>query len=296
MTTTIKTNFASDLRRFAFPTTGTFQELQNVLSTLYGPLSKKQVFNLQYRDDEGDFITVTNDIELLESFKFGLSGQPLRFTVSVVNKKKSLPVDLFNSWVMLLTEAKEQLTSQKETQEKNVTEIEQAIKEFHDIEEKIVLSKKMLPDIEEPAAIVVPIRDLVQVLSKEIAESMVELSSRIARLVTVDESSEEDTTHIKKVILQAENLAKESQKICNSLSDEAIQQVKTISSSTLQQVALDSNSIRSLLEIFYKSSEQPDLLLALSNDTLTECNSLSASTTEQCLSDAESIAEIIRSL
>ena len=304
---TLKTSLNSDIRRFTFSPDSSFQDLQQLLSKLYGKLEEGYFYKVKYQDDEGDYISITNDLELAEAFHFN-TKLPLRFYLSVDEKTASIPVELFKSWVMLFSEAKNQLTQAKENkkilQEPEIKEeFNEVIDEFHVIEEKIALTSNAILDdtdaeckvSEKRISLGLPVRELVQILSKEIAASMVELSSRIVDLIKVDENSE-NVEHVKNVLLQAEILACESLKICNSLSDEALQQVKSDSASILEKVSSDSQFIISLLENFYKSDEQPNILRSLSEQVLDSCGTLSSSTKDQCISDSDSIAQLIRDL
>jgi len=75
---TIKVSFKDELRRFPFEGSS-FEKLSSQLVCLLG-LNSLQGFSIKYRDEEGDMITMTSDLELREALK--VSNRLLRISIS----------------------------------------------------------------------------------------------------------------------------------------------------------------------------------------------------------------------
>jgi len=64
----VKVRFNDDVRRFTFPADGTFSLLQQKFSGLYSS-SLTGRFSVKYEDNEGEYITISNDEELQEAIR-----------------------------------------------------------------------------------------------------------------------------------------------------------------------------------------------------------------------------------
>jgi hypothetical protein len=76
----LKLQYKDDVRRTALKDTTTFAELFSFITEIYN--LKKDSLTLTYRDDDGDSIRITCDLELKEAFSFSLkTKQPLKIFV-----------------------------------------------------------------------------------------------------------------------------------------------------------------------------------------------------------------------
>lgn len=73
----VKSNFDGDIRRFVLPAEPTYSALFAHLSTAYGFAD----FQIKYKDDEGDLITMTNDPELNEAIITATENDILRLSI-----------------------------------------------------------------------------------------------------------------------------------------------------------------------------------------------------------------------
>lgn len=73
----VKSNFAGDIRRFVLPSTPEYSQLLAHLSTAYGISD----FQVKYKDDEGDLVTMTTDAELTEAIATAVVNDLLRLDI-----------------------------------------------------------------------------------------------------------------------------------------------------------------------------------------------------------------------
>ena len=93
----IKSHFGEDVRRFSFPSKGSFDDLQVIISKLYGFEGSELL--LQYVDDESDFVSISCTAELHEAISLCSSLLKLYISKRVVVMDENAP--LFNSWVLV---------------------------------------------------------------------------------------------------------------------------------------------------------------------------------------------------
>lgn len=152
----------------------------------------------------------------------------------------------------------------------------------------------------EPAKL--NIKELVQKLSREIAEELNQLSDSVAKIITGPEARK-----IQEDLNNTSSLVQDIIKECNSCSDYALNQVKTGSAGAVAQVEKDSrmildsvnlhsNSMSNMVAQFIQKEAQTALIAQLSSDISASSTSLSALTASKCISDAESIRDIVMGL
>jgi len=110
----IKASFNNEFRRFTFPTSGTFVDLTKTLGQIYG--LQDGSFNIQYQDDESDWIVISSDPELKTAFDFQKSAPVFKIlVVSKENDTRSVAnSSLEKPWKQWKKEAKERrLTGEK---------------------------------------------------------------------------------------------------------------------------------------------------------------------------------------
>jgi len=86
----IKLQHAEDIRRVTIDKPVSFAELVELAKSLFRD-ALPNPFILKYKDDEGDFITVTSDRELGEAFRLSQEQAILRITISGDEKKPAAP-------------------------------------------------------------------------------------------------------------------------------------------------------------------------------------------------------------
>jgi hypothetical protein len=69
----------NDLRRISLPDETTYIQLRNTLKSLFGGAALPQRFLIKYKDEEGDFLSITSEIEFAEAKK--LNPNMLRLTI-----------------------------------------------------------------------------------------------------------------------------------------------------------------------------------------------------------------------
>jgi len=82
MSIVVKSSVGSDLRRFSIPKEISMATLVNLLSKLYAlDISN---FKIQYKDEDGDLVWLTTDMEVLEAVRYALACNPpiLRLYIS----------------------------------------------------------------------------------------------------------------------------------------------------------------------------------------------------------------------
>ena len=313
MSIIIKTHFGGDIRRITFPTKGTYSELITTLEKLYGEPGEL-VYQVRYSDDEGDLITVTNDLELTDAIVFTGSNILRLF----IEKVKPSSFNFLNSWILLLSQTKQQIQEVLPT-----TKSQDVLEEFDILQKKIETCKivketiqspvepnndnlldsfVVLPAVAESKAVLykeefeatptgpVTVKDIISLLSQDIAKDMISLSSRVAELIS---TQEEQLSSLKEELLCAADLANKTLEDVNSLSNTSAGLVGDDVASILKLVSTNSDSIISVLKGVYLDREH---LAQLSSAISSECSSLSKATSNQCLSDAESIRAAIMNL
>jgi len=85
---TIKTTFENDIRRVTaeHPLT-TFLQLKELIKSLYGKILPEH-FAMKYKDDEGDLVTVSSNVELLEALSMCKESGVLKLQISRVEQQK----------------------------------------------------------------------------------------------------------------------------------------------------------------------------------------------------------------
>jgi len=87
----LKTNFEKDLRRFRVESkTFNHAQLQDLLQQLYG--KHQSNFVLKYQDEEGDMITIGNDLDLGEAFRWITERNRIENTTK--NQYKLVPLHI----------------------------------------------------------------------------------------------------------------------------------------------------------------------------------------------------------
>merc|ERR1712137_217680 len=164
-------------------------------------------------------------------------NRPVRLILSAVDSSTEVPVDLLKSWVKVVDEVKEQLSSSLES------ELDGAIQEFYEIKEKVEKVSQLVENVDTQQHIIVPttseeepvdatpsenvvtitpIRELVKILSADLAKDMIDLSSKMRDMVLSSKMEDSELSAIKKSMEQAELLASQSLSACRALSDEAL--------------------------------------------------------------------------
>jgi hypothetical protein len=83
---TLKVQFGEQLRRVSINAdNATYEEVYKLIKTLFKPALSGVLFSLSYRDDEGDNVVISSDIELKEAFNQTKNGV-LRLIVDVKGK------------------------------------------------------------------------------------------------------------------------------------------------------------------------------------------------------------------
>jgi len=152
----------------------------------------------------------------------------------------------------------------------------------------------------EPAKL--NIKELVQKLSREIAEELNQLSDSVAKIITGPEAEK-----VQEDLNNTSTLVYDIIKECNSCSDYALNQVKTCSDGAVAQVEKDSKMIldsvnfqsaamSSMVAQFLQKEAQTTLIAKLSSDISASSTSLSTLTASKCISDAESIRDLVMGL
>jgi predicted transcriptional regulator len=77
----IKFNLNNEIRRISVQKLPSFEEVSAILKRLYSKLSAEQSFVLQYKDSEGDVVTVSSNEELEEAFRNFSESNVARFVV-----------------------------------------------------------------------------------------------------------------------------------------------------------------------------------------------------------------------
>src|SRR4051812_6874353 len=77
----IKTSFFDDKRRFTLKGEFKLQHVLKMLSNIYPSIPSDHVV-LKYQDDEGDMITICNEVEFQDAVKFIGSSNVLNLQVS----------------------------------------------------------------------------------------------------------------------------------------------------------------------------------------------------------------------
>lgn len=311
MSIIIKTHFNGDIRRITFPSNGTYAELISTLEKLYGEPGEL-VYQVRYSDDEGDLITVTSDLELTDAVAF-TGPNILRL---FIEKVKPSSFNFLNSWILLLSQTKQQI--QEVLPSSNTQNV---LQEFDNLQKKIETCKIVQETIQAPVAesnlldsfVVLPtvaeakavlykeefeatptgpvtVKDIISLLSQDIAKDMVNLSSRVAELIS---SQEEKLSSLKEELLCAAELANKTLADVHTLSNASAGLVGDDVASILKLVSTDSDSIISVLKGVHLDREH---LAQLSSNISSECSNLSKATSNQCLSDAESIRAAIMNL
>eukprot|EP01088_Endostelium_zonatum_P017111 TRINITY_DN4895_c0_g1_i1.p1 TRINITY_DN4895_c0_g1~~TRINITY_DN4895_c0_g1_i1.p1 ORF type:complete len:290 (+),score=63.31 TRINITY_DN4895_c0_g1_i1:159-1028(+) len=88
-----KVKYGEDIRRLTFDEKPTFEELFKLLTELYKNTPELQNFTIKYVDDEEDFISLTNDREIIEAWNLatshGARDGTLRLVLTSTNSKDS---------------------------------------------------------------------------------------------------------------------------------------------------------------------------------------------------------------
>lgn len=83
----VKTCLGGDFRRFTVPRQVRLLSFVALLQKLYGYDTTRNELRMQYRDDEGDTISITSDDELAEAFRCVVSGGLLRLQLELVQSR-----------------------------------------------------------------------------------------------------------------------------------------------------------------------------------------------------------------
>jgi len=85
---TIKTTFENDIRRVTAeqPLTN-FLQLKELIKTLYGKILPEH-FAMKYKDDEGDLVTISSNVELLEALSMSKESGVLKLQIIRVEQQK----------------------------------------------------------------------------------------------------------------------------------------------------------------------------------------------------------------
>ncbi|PRP82320.1 hypothetical protein PROFUN_10392 [Planoprotostelium fungivorum] len=90
---TVKVTHKDQVRRSTIPVHTPYSEFKSRIGQLVGV--KHELFNLQYEDDEGDLISLTNDEDLREAYNVGSKSTSLRLRTILLNDK---PVNMAGGW------------------------------------------------------------------------------------------------------------------------------------------------------------------------------------------------------
>jgi len=90
MSIVVKSSIGSDLRRFSIPKDISMSTLVNLLSKLYA--LEVSNYKIQYKDEDGDLVWLTTDMEVLEAVRYALACNPpiLRLYISDQGVTQSL--------------------------------------------------------------------------------------------------------------------------------------------------------------------------------------------------------------
>jgi len=92
---TLKASFQADVRRVSVPIVSTYEQIKQTLTTLF---ELPQTFSIKYQDEDGDFITITSDLELTEAINLSKNKQPsmLRIFVDMISNPVNKMSDSLN--------------------------------------------------------------------------------------------------------------------------------------------------------------------------------------------------------
>ena len=293
----IKSHFGEDVRRFSFPSKGSFDDLQVIISKLYGFEGSELL--LQYVDDESDFVSISCTAELHEAISLCSSLLKLYISKRVVVMDENAP--LFNSWVLVQSlvnsppadvephECKKTL-EQIETLSQKVQTCKDLLKPLHESQEETPTGEiQGEPELKKKNP---RIKDLVLQLSKEVAADLISTSERISSLLktvqippSVESELVGDNSALALIL-----------KGCTILSNKVLADVHSNSTTTLDSVNKLSDLTSADLANLSSGVIVDKCLQKLREDTLSSCNELSSSTTAQCLSDSEDIRNLVMNM
>ena len=292
----IKSHFGEDVRRFSFPSKGSYDDLEAILTKLYGFEGSELL--LQYVGEESDLVSISCTTELHKAISRCSSLFKLYISKRVVVMDENAP--LFNSWVLVQS----LVNSPPVDVEPN--ECKKTLEQIETLSQKVQTCKDLLkplqvsqetptgetPGEEELTKKDPHIKDLVLQLSKEVTTDLISTSERISSLLktvqippSVESELVGDNSALALIL-----------KGCTILSNKVLADVHSNSTTTLDSVNKLSDLTSADLAKLSSDVIVDKCLQKLREDTLSSCNELSSSTTAQCLSDSEDISRLVMNM
>jgi len=284
MPLTVKTTKQEDIRRFTITDNASFEDLLRILNHLYPGFSDSLL--IKYKDDEGDFVTITSSEEFREAVRLSKTLKPVILRLELTSNDLMEDLD----WISISEPV-------QYCQEPKTPEVDNFDASFIFEQLKVMEIQKIIQDkpqttpptpsfIEPPRK--QPIREQVAFLSATTAEECKALSVETANVcrslsqktsASCDEYSQgisfETNKMSKDVMHRCESLFKQTANETEQSSDRVLEDVHRYSDMALKETMIYSRMAMDL-------TKGPNLLMeqcfGLSNQIAAQCNELSAAT------------------
>jgi len=143
---TIKVQYNNDFRRFSVSPATTFEDLYQQISTVYKFKSNSpNEAIIKYKDDEGDFISISSTAELHEAFSISRTQVPPILRLFMTSSSTT-PIP---QYALIQSEGIEEKENCSVVQEQEQEQEKEEIKEIKEIKEEIKEIKEEIKEMEE---------------------------------------------------------------------------------------------------------------------------------------------------